>query len=202
MAQGGAFLAVPSRDRHAPTADRSVCAVSTDDLAEGRRPELARLAQSLRATPALVYSRHLRVVVSNDLACAVAPGFAVGSNLARFTFIDGINEAGVRDRGHKRQQVAAILRESLRRHTEDGAFLDLVGELSATSPAFAESWASRERPTLSGTFEFNHPDVGWFALTFHRFPLRAALGDTLVLWRPADTKAARSLARLRQSLER
>jgi hypothetical protein len=161
---------------------------------------MIELIGSLRSSPALIYDKHLTVVAANELARAIGPGFAVGSNLALHTFrASQRDENDLPDWDTKHDQIAAILRGSLRDHSEDGEFLDIVGELAATSPEFASSWASDPAMMPTGTFTFVHGTLGKFDLTYHRLSLGND-GDTLVVWRPGDAAGASVLQKLLDSL--
>ncbi len=59
-----------------------------DTDARDRRARLGQLIGPWTNVPALVYDRHLNVVVSNELAGIVQPTFRVGSNLARAAFLN------------------------------------------------------------------------------------------------------------------
>ncbi|GAA2228943.1 hypothetical protein N1031_05960 [Herbiconiux moechotypicola] len=163
---------------------------------EGHRADVVELIDSLPVHPAFVYDRHLTVVASNAAAVVVAPGFAVGSNLARFTFLPSTADTNARDWSAKRDQVAALLRESLHRHLEDEKYLDLVGELATLSPDFASAWAAEPASSPAGEFVFSSPVVGEFLLRYHLFPLAGRSGETLAIWHAPDLAGEEALRRL------
>ena len=166
----------------------------TDELVHPQRhAEVLRLISSFDTNPAFVYDRHLTVLLANSLAPAIAPGFAVGSNLARFTFLPAVIDTDVRDWIAKRDQVAGLLKDLLDRHREDSEYLDLVGQLATVSPEFASAWADQPAAQVSGDFLFSNPLTGEFRLEFNLFPLGNDRGETLAVWNAFDATASTAL---------
>jgi hypothetical protein len=163
--------------------------MTTVDLAMGDAFGWANVLEFLADTPALIFDRHLDVVASNRIAVALAPGFSVGANLARFTFLNDAVDTEVDDGPIKRAQVAAILRDSLGRHVEDGDFLDLVGELALGSENFSRSWADTESLENRGEFAFVLESAERFFLRYSLISLVEPVGQTLVLWQPASERS-------------
>ncbi|MBO9046076.1 hypothetical protein JG550_003538 [Curtobacterium flaccumfaciens pv. flaccumfaciens] len=168
-----------------------------DTDALDRRAKLGQLIGPWTNVPALVYDRHLNVVVSNELAGIVQPTFRVGSNLARAAFLNEELDRSLGDVPVKHARVAAELREALETQGEDAAYVSLVGELASLSDAFARSWADVSGEAPDGVFRFKHARVGTFDLAYHRFRVPGSEGDTLLVWRGADPRSIDALATLR-----
>ena len=167
-----------------------------NDGAVERRMKLGQLIEPWTNVPALVYDRHLDVVVANDLAVAVQESFRVGANLARATFLEANLDRSLGDVDQKRDQVAAELREAVAEQGEDDGYVSLVGELAALSDAFAEAWAGNVPPAPDGVFRFNNRLVGTLGLAYHRFRVAGPDADTLLVWRGADAESSERLEAL------
>ena len=151
--------------------------------------------------PALIRDRHLTVVAANPLARALSRCFLPGVNLARFAFLVAIEFERDGSHEHLRSEVAAMLRDSLDQHEEDAPFRELVGELSARSPAFARAWATEVRPRRSGSATFEDTPVGSIALAFREVWIDRTHDDVLMLWRGEDASSAERLRELARSVE-
>jgi hypothetical protein len=167
-----------------------------DARAHAQLADARALLDSWVGVPAFVRDRHLTVTASNGLARAVSPGFAVGVNLARFAFLDPSVAGDAQQWPGVADEVAALLRDSLDRHEQDAAFRSIVGELSATSRAFAEAWADESVPVQTGSHRFPNDAVGTLRLTYHQLMMPDNYDDTLVVWRPSDEESRAALARL------
>lgn len=165
-----------------------------DDEAARRRSELDVLLRAPGPLPMVVFDRLLTVVLTSALAERLYGAFRVGSNLARFTFLDGEVHPELADWRRKTRQVAAMLRESAGGDGEDEALVALVGELSSLSRDFASAWAEEVAERRSDVFEFRHPDVGPLRLRYHLLRGGGRSTDTVAVWHAED---ATSLARLR-----
>lgn len=108
-----------------------------DDGVDG----LAALLESWTSVPALAYDPHLNVVGVNALGLRVL-GIVPGENLARETFLTaGVNRTTL-EWDQAATAVASALRASLETNAEDDDFLEMVGELAATSAEFPRLWAA------------------------------------------------------------
>lgn len=168
-----------------------------DTDARDRRARLGQLIGPWTNVPALVYDRHLNVVVSNELAGIVQSTFRVGSNLARAAFLNEQLDHTLGDVAVKHARVAAELREALETQGEDAAYIRLIGELASLSDDFAQSWADVTGDAPDGVFRFKHDRIGAFDLAYHRFRVPGSEGDTLLVWRGADPRSIEALATLR-----
>ncbi|WP_382304004.1 hypothetical protein [Herbiconiux sp. UC225_62] len=150
------------------------------------------------SAPIVVFDKHLDVVAANEIAGAVSASFAVGVNLARFTFLNPMVEETTDDWASAAAMTASSLRASLEHYDEDQRFRELVGDLMTHSAAFAEQWAAAS-PTAtpqSGVSVFSNPLVGVLRLAYEQ--LRRPVPDeyTYILWAPVDPESADRLARL------
>jgi hypothetical protein len=169
---------------------------------DGEEPDVSPADERARESllpwagqPAVLLDRHLRVLAATRLARALSPGFRPGVNLVRFTFLDA---AGRQDSPSWRaaaDQIAALLRESLDRHEGDRGFPAVVGELSATSAAFARSWAGGAPAASSGSVDLPDTAVGRLSLGY-RLTRLPDDDSTLVLFEPLDATAREALRRL------
>jgi hypothetical protein len=153
------------------------------------------------AEPVVVLDRHLDVVAANRIAGAVSASLTVGTNLARFTFLNPYVEESADDWEEAAHRTAAMLRDSLEQHDEDPRFRELVGELMARSPAFATEWAGGDRgPVRRGVTTFENPLVGRVVLRWEQLRRVDDHEHVLVLWAPVDDASARHLDELRALL--
>ncbi|MBT2502757.1 hypothetical protein [Curtobacterium sp. ISL-83] len=150
-------------------------------------------------SPAAVVDRYLDVVAANRLAGAVTASFTVGTNLARFTFLNPFVEDSIGSWDLQAERNVGMLRDSVERFEEDDRFRDLLGELMARSPVFATKWAARSAvPERRGVTEFDNPLVGRLALGFEQLRRHGDDEYVVVLWAPVDDAARAGLRRLRE----
>lgn len=151
--------------------------------------------------PAIAFDRHLDVVAANPIAGAVSASLTVGTNLARFTFLNPHVEDSVEGWESEAQRTAATLRDSLDRHDEDARFRALLGELMARSSGFADAWAAGvgSAPTR-GTTIVENPLVGRLVLHWEQLARPDDPEHVLVVWTPADPDTAGRLDALRRTL--
>ena len=155
------------------------------------------------AEPAVLFDRRLDVVAANAIAGAVSASLTVGTNLARFTFLNPHVEDSVDAWETEAHRTAAMLRDAVATHDEDERFRALLGELMARSPAFASEWAAGpERPTRRGTSTFDNPLVGRLLLRWEQLERRDDPDHVLVIWAPTDSGSTRRLEALRAVLGR
>jgi len=160
------------------------------------RPALLGVLHDLPNVAMIAYDRYLGVVGATRAAKALHPIYTPGTNIARFTYLDGATNPDLADWGQKADFIAATLRSSLTRHPEDDKFLDLVGQLIAGSEVFAESWARTSAAANESAILIRHPEEGDMWLNQRQFPLGAGSEDTLVIWTGADDESTGKLGRL------
>ncbi|MEP6561487.1 MAG: hypothetical protein ABJD68_10515 [Nakamurella sp.] len=164
------------------------------------RLTLRQLLSTWQEVPAFLRDRYLTVVASNDLARALSPAFTEGANLARFTFLDRPPGRRTARCEPLEYQVAAMLRESVDHHRDDGHFRVLVGELSALSREFATAWASPVRIERTGEVELHSDTVGALTMTYTELLIPDDDEDRLLIWRSTDQSSRDALGRLRDQL--
>jgi hypothetical protein len=156
---------------------------------------LSALLDAWTSIPALVYDRHLDVLAANVLANRVLRVRA-GDNLVRATFLADDVHRGTEAWNGAAAAVVGALRESLDAHVEDDAFLELVGELAATSAQFPQFWADAAHGGTSGEVDCI---VGGevIALRYTKLIAQALPTHTVLVWHPVDA-AARHVIRVRR----
>ena len=149
------------------------------------RPEkvparIVQLIQSWTETPAFVEGRYTDVLAANSLATALAPHYAVGTNLVRATFLDpGLREMYDNWEAISESAVAA-LRALAGHEVDDPQLTELVGELSIRCERFRQLWARHDvRPKRSGWARLTHPIVGPLDLRYEKFPIPNTDSQTL-----------------------
>ena len=170
--------------------------MNTDDESARRRAEIREFLDSWQTFPAFLRDRYLTVVASNELARLLSPSFAVGVNLARFTFLDPMVEQRSPEWLGVAEAVAAELRDSVDQHDQDGSFSGIVGELSAKSRAFSETWAAEIPAKVSGEAWFDNDVVGPITLAYQQLRVPENYDDVLVVWRPTDAASQLAMSRL------
>jgi hypothetical protein len=160
---------------------------------------LQEVVDSLQEVPAVLRSRHLDVLASNQLARRLSAAFQPGVNLARFTFLNPIVPTFTTDWKQLTHLVADSLRTSLETNLEDTGFRTLVGELAAKSDDFSRAWAGpRPEQPGAGRIQWDHPVVGQMSLAYQELQACGEEeGAVLVLWRATDASSAERLDRLR-----
>ncbi|HEV2783113.1 MAG TPA: helix-turn-helix transcriptional regulator [Actinophytocola sp.] len=132
-------------------------------------PSVLHLLDRLDDTPALVLDAKFQVLAWNQLAAALITDFSAEPprerNLLRRRFLAPPGSACRRYDDEETirfgQEVAADLRAALARYPDDPGIRELLDELLAGSPEFAQMWAAHEvrvQRTMCKTV--NHPVVG------------------------------------------
>ena len=116
-----------------------------------------RLLEQWSGTPAFLFDRNQDILVANDLAAALSPGFVVpGNNLTVMLFdADSATRASGTWCATARASVAA-----LRFHgdPDDPRLREIVGTLSVRDHDFRRMWADHEVHPLVGGVSSNHVD--------------------------------------------
>ncbi|WP_284434802.1 helix-turn-helix transcriptional regulator [Streptomyces sp. TUS-ST3] len=149
-------------------------------------PQLRRILDELKATPALVLGRHLDILAWNPLAAALLTDFdrvpEKKRNYARLLFTDpAFREPYLDWRTNARTCVAHLRLEAARR-PGDPRLAALVGELSVADADFRQWWAGRQMTGLRmGTKRLRHPLVGDLTLDWDRLTCTADPAQKLVI---------------------
>ncbi|MBJ2122601.1 helix-turn-helix domain-containing protein [Arthrobacter sp. MSA 4-2] len=147
-------------------------------------PGALKLLESLNQ-PAFIEGRYFDVLASNPLAKALSPRLEPGRNQLMDMFLDPAEQALQPQWKDVAECFIANLRQSVGTDIENPRFVELVGELSLTSPLFAQLWARYEVRGQKGTMlRFNHPQVGELLLNRERLSIGGAEGLMLVVFHP------------------
>ena len=151
--------------------------------------------------PAIVRNGRMDLLACNRLARRMhEPVYGAAAepvpNFVRFTFLDlKAAEAFYPDWDQAAETCVAILRAEAGRDPQDRDLRDLVADIAALSPAFADRWSMQDvRYHGAGTKTFHHPDVGDLELAFESLDMISEPGLTLTLYAACPgSPTARSL---------
>jgi transcriptional regulator with XRE-family HTH domain len=150
---------------------------------EELRPAVAGLVASWDDRPAVVLGRHMDVLAANAVATALNPGFAAGTNLVRFIFLDERARDVYVDWDEIAAKVTATLRATAGTDPDDAVLAGLVDELSRESDEFRERWNRHEvREKTTGRKRFRTPQVGSLSLGFESFAVSGSAGQVLIVY--------------------
>lgn len=165
-------------------------------------PQLRRLLDDLRTTPAIVMGRRMDVLAWNGLAAAMMLDFSgvpeSRRNYVRLLFTDPRMRSLYKDWETVARTAVAQLRMEAAKYPDDARLANLVGELSVGDPQFASWWAARTVASLTtGTKTLVHPDVGELVLDWDTLVKADDSEQQLVIWTAAeDSPTHRALQRL------
>jgi transcriptional regulator with XRE-family HTH domain len=140
------------------------------------RPSVARLLDTMSATPAYVRNARFDILLANKpcfaLYAGVLPPEALPFNLARFVFLDARAKDFFADWEHVADDITSALRIEAGKSPGDKLLSQLVGELATGSPPFATRWArhdvrfhvtstKRLRSSLVGEIELTGDALDW-----------------------------------------
>ncbi|MEY9930727.1 transcriptional regulator with XRE-family HTH domain [Catenulispora sp. GP43] len=176
---------------------------ATASAAPSVAPELARLMDGMRDTPAFVVGAAQDVLAANAMARELYRGFARYDNLLRMIFLDPYAREFYVDWDKAAHTAVGNLRASSSQFPEDERIERIVGELSVRSPAFASLWARYEvRPRTQEDKHFRHAGVGEVRLHFEALAVTSAPGQHLSVYSAEPGSAsADALVLLRQLAE-
>lgn len=180
-----AIARVLQLDAEAAAHLHQLAAPATPRRRRPRSPErvtavVQRLIEAWPQQAAVIIGRFRDVLASNDLAVALNPGFAVGHNLVRDTFLDPASRELYLDWNDVALGAVAGLRASSGTNPDDPALAALVGELSVNSEDFATMWARHDvRAKTAGMKRYQHPLVGRLELDYQTFTVNGADEQTL-----------------------
>lgn len=134
-------------------------------------------------TPALVVDLGMNILAINSFGRAMYSGFGSTDNLARMVFLDPAAEHFYTNWQQVATQVVANLRSGLTHFPGDRRINDVVEEISALSPVFAELWAQNKvAPRTSEDKLFNHPEIGELRLHFEAMEIADAPDQRLFVY--------------------
>lgn len=157
----------------------------------GEEHVLSTLLDSWTSVPALVYDRHLNVLAANTLANRVLK-VRVGDNLLKVTFLACDVDRGTAIWEAAAAAVVGALHESLAINAEDDAFLEMVGELAATSAHFPQLWADSEGSATSEELICVIDDKP-VTLRYTKLVTDSLPGHTVLVWHPVNAAARRTI---------
>ncbi|MGW0909658.1 helix-turn-helix domain-containing protein [Streptomyces sp. NPDC002853] len=146
-------------------------------------PSLLALMDAWPHNPAVVYNRAYDVLASNAIADALFHGWAHSRNLLHVVFTDPAARAFYRDWYDVARNSVAGFRLGHGVAPDDPRVRQVLAELLALSPEFAELWARHDaRGKALERKRFEHREVGPLTLTMQTFDVRSAPGQELVVY--------------------
>ena len=196
-------------DEHA-TAHLHELAAPAPRRARRRRSEkvsaqIEALLRSLaRTTPAYVTGRLMTVIAANELATALLPMMAPGTNFVRMAFLDPSARQLYEDIDARQAAAVAGLRAYAGPDVDDPELTELVGELSIKSPEFRRLWSRHDVQPIRGTLppiRLRHPQLGPIELHHQKLEIPDTGGQILGLFyaEPAS-RSEQALAMLAATL--
>jgi transcriptional regulator with XRE-family HTH domain len=118
-------------------------------------------------------------------------------NLLRFTFLDERAATVFPDWEAVASEQVGHLRQAAPTCKHDPAMMELVGELSVNSPAFARLWSRHDvGEKARGTKSLVHPTAGLLTVNFESLVIPESPQRRVVVWLPADEVTAEAFGRL------
>ncbi|QEM44519.1 helix-turn-helix transcriptional regulator [Mycolicibacterium grossiae] len=150
-------------------------------------PGVRVLLDSGLRVPALVVDPALNILAINALGQAMYSGFCNTDNIARMVFLDPAAGDFYTEWNQVATQVVGNLRSGLTRFPNDDRVAEVVGEISAASPVFADLWATHHvRPRTSEDKVFHHPHAGELRLHFEALEVADAPDQRLLVYSPPE----------------
>lgn len=178
-------------------AGRSATAAPLTPAAQAASSAARAVLQNIAAAPACVLGPRLDVLEANAPYRALFLGLGnhaeLGHNMVWFVCCDPRAQHLLLDHDALVADATGALRAAFARHLDDPAFLELISELSRSSPAFVDHWAAqRVRERVSGRKRFRHPVAGALDFDFHAVAPCDAPDQLLAVYaaRDARTRAA------------
>lgn len=124
------------------------------------------------SVPAFVETVRFDVVAANAGARAVSPRLAPGRNRLRDLLLDDEERALIPAWKRATECLVGNLRQRMGEDIADADLIELVSELSATSPGFQAAWARHDVQGQYGDrLTLDHPDVGRLTLNRERMAI-------------------------------
>ena len=147
---------------HAPSSARTI--------RPAMRPSIARLLDSMSATPAYIRNARFDILTANPACFALYAGVlqpeALPFNLARFVFLDARAKDFFVEWEHIADDITSALRVEAGKSPGDRDLSRLVGDLATGSAAFATRWARHDvRFHVTSTKRLRSSLVGEIELT-------------------------------------
>jgi transcriptional regulator with XRE-family HTH domain len=145
-------------------------------------PDLLRLMNSWRYTPAMVCGPRMDVLAVNPVSSVLYSGLEYTDNLLRMVFLNPSACEFYRDWEQVARSRVTHLRAAVGPDLDDPYLTELIGELSFESADFRRIWAGPDDlcgPTRQAKHLYRH-DVGDLTLTCEVFNVASALGQQLI----------------------
>ncbi|MFE2422783.1 helix-turn-helix transcriptional regulator [Streptomyces hokutonensis] len=151
------------------------------------RPQLLALLESVRPNAAYVVSRTLDLLAFNPGALGLFAGLADWPpslrNFARYAFLHPLARDVLDDWDEQARACVGRLRALAGTEPDAPDLADLVGELLAKSPDFADLWNRFDvKPHAPDPKTFHHPDVGNLHLGNESMPLEHSQKQRFVVF--------------------
>jgi transcriptional regulator with XRE-family HTH domain len=166
-------------------------------------PSLQRLLDRLTDVPVMVIDPAGEVVAANALANALMGDLSGASRRERtipwrhFSGFPSRLERTAEERAEAEEAMAADLRDALGRFPADEYLNELITDLRALSPRFAELWEQRPvAHTPSRRKSFTHPEIGTITLDCDALAVQGADLNVIVYTAPAGSPDAEALSLL------
>ncbi|GAA3804197.1 MULTISPECIES: helix-turn-helix transcriptional regulator [Amycolatopsis] len=146
-------------------------------------PSLLQLMSAWPDNPAIVYNLAYDVLASNAIADALFHDWAHSRNLMHVVFTDPAARTFYRDWHEVARNSVAGFRLGYGKNPDDPRVRQVLAELLAASPEFAELWTGHDaRGKSLERKEFVHREVGPLTLTMQTFDVRSSPGQELVVY--------------------
>jgi transcriptional regulator with XRE-family HTH domain len=154
------------------------------------RDPLRQMVEAIPTTPAVIMNDRNDVLAWNHLAAALIadfPNLAVQErNMGRQIFLNPQSKVVHPDWEDAARTTVGMLRMAAGRHPHDPELVQLIGELSLSSPRFRTLWASHHvHQKTHGPKRFHHPNLGDIDLRYETFQLPDAADHLLVIYTAA-----------------
>lgn len=161
-------------------------------------PSLLQLMDAWPGNPAIVYNRAYDVLASNALADALFHDWTHSRNLMHIVFTDPAARTFYQDWHEIARNSVAGFRLGHGKAPDDPRIQQVLAELLAGSPDFAELWAHHDaRGKSLERKRFAHAEVGPVTLTMQTFDVRSTPGQELVVYHAeAGSASSEALALL------
>lgn len=163
--------------------------------------QLRQLMDGWSAAPAFVVGPALDILACNTMAAALHEGFDPADNLARMVFLDPAGREFYQEWERAAHSCVAEIRAAYGHDPDSTRIAQVVAELSANSPQFADLWARHDvKPKTQEGKHLRHPYAGDLHILFSTFSVNGAPHQQLVVYQaePASpTEEAFELLRAR-----
>jgi transcriptional regulator with XRE-family HTH domain len=158
-----------------------------------------KLLDQWSETPAYVFDSNQDIVVVNDLAAALSPGYSVrGNNLVLMLFTATTEQRENAEWRDTAERAVAALR--FHGDATDPRMAEVVESLSLTDADFRRMWAGHQaRPLSSGIARNFVPDFGWVDLPWQILDIPGGYFLNVALIEPG-TRAGAAIAQVAASV--